>query len=129
LELQLPLIRFAVKLSLSQKIFKFLLQIEGGWREDGKGPSIWDTLTHEHPDLIADHSTADVGADSYHFYGKDIEALKFVGVKFASTVQEFLSQFYYQFQHYRFSVAWSRSQSQGVQLLQSINRRAYRQQY
>lgn len=55
-------------------------QIEGGWKDDGKGPSIWDTLVHSHPELIVDHSTADVGPDSYHFYKKDIEALKKVGV-------------------------------------------------
>lgn len=59
-----------------------LLKIEGGWQEDGKGPSIWDTLAHDHPELIADHSTGDVGPDSYHFFKKDIQALKEIGVSF-----------------------------------------------
>ena len=53
----------------------------GAWNEDGKGMNIWDTLTHNHPELIADHLTADVGPDSYHFYKDDIEALKQVGVR------------------------------------------------
>lgn len=55
-------------------------QIEGGWEENGKGPSIWDTLVHDHPELVADRSTADVGPDSYHFYKSDLQALKQVGV-------------------------------------------------
>lgn len=51
-------------------------QIEGGWNEDGRGPSIWDTFTHEHPEMIVDHSNADVGPDSYHKFDQDMEALK-----------------------------------------------------
>lgn len=51
-------------------------QIEGGWNADGRGPSIWDTFTHEHPEMIDDHSNGDVSADSYHLFDKDLEALK-----------------------------------------------------
>lgn len=55
-------------------------QIEGGWKDDGRGPSIWDTLVHNHPELIADRTTPDIGPDSYHFYKSDVKALKQVGV-------------------------------------------------
>lgn len=72
-------------------------QVEGAWNISGKGPSIWDTLTHAHPELIADHSNADSGPDSYHLYLQDIEALKIVG-----------------FQHYRFSISWSRLLPDGI---------------
>lgn len=55
-------------------------QIEGAWNEGGKSPSIWDTFTHEHSEQIVDGSNGDVSADSYHFYEKDIQALKQTGV-------------------------------------------------
>lgn len=57
-------------------------QTEGAWNEDGKSASMWDVYTHQHPELVFDGSSADVGPNSYHFYGDDIEAVKSVGVSF-----------------------------------------------
>lgn len=56
-------------------------QIEGGWNLDGKTPNIWDTATHNNPDMIFDRSNGDVGPDSYHFYKEDVKALKDAGVR------------------------------------------------
>ncbi|CAI8600817.1 unnamed protein product [Vicia faba] len=66
-------------------------QYEGAAREGGKGPSIWDTFTHSHPDRIAGHSNGDVAVDSYHRYKEDVAMMKDIG-----------------FNAYRFSIAWSR---------------------
>lgn len=63
-------------------------QIEGGWNADGKGPSIWDQYTHDHPERISDGQNCDVGADSYHFYEEDIKAVKSLGVS-ESRLNEF----------------------------------------
>lgn len=55
-------------------------QIEGAWNVDGRTPDIWDDLMHRQPELFNGKVTSDVGTDSYHQYGQDIEALKAVGV-------------------------------------------------
>ncbi|XP_050215153.1 beta-glucosidase 12-like isoform X2 [Mercurialis annua] len=66
-------------------------QIEGKANKKCRGPSIWDTFSHEQPGRIADGSNADVADDSYDRYKDDIELMEDMGLD-----------------AYRFSISWSR---------------------
>ncbi|CAO2636694.1 Lactase/phlorizin hydrolase [Lemmus lemmus] len=65
-------------------------QVEGAWRADGKGLSIWDTFSHT-PLRIGNNDNGDVACDSYHKIAEDVVALQNLGVS-----------------HYRFSISWPR---------------------
>ncbi len=71
-------------------------QVEGGAKEGGRGPSIWDTFSHI-PGKVHENETGDVADDYYHRYKEDIGLLKDVGAKI-----------------YRFSVSWPRIFPQGT---------------
>ncbi|GLU24174.1 hypothetical protein SLE2022_401300 [Rubroshorea leprosula] len=66
-------------------------QYEGAANEGGRGPSNWDTFTHQHPEKIADGSDGDVATDSYHRYKEDVAIMREMGLD-----------------AYRFSISWSR---------------------
>ncbi|XP_047456737.1 lactase-phlorizin hydrolase-like [Mugil cephalus] len=65
-------------------------QIEGAWRADGKGLSIWDTFAHT-PGKMANHDSGDLACDSYNRIEDDINLLKQLNVS-----------------HYRLSISWTR---------------------
>jgi beta-glucosidase len=65
-------------------------QIEGAVKEDGRGPSIWDTFCRER-DRVANGDTGDIACDHYHRYPEHIALMRDLGVR-----------------AYRFSVAWPR---------------------
>ncbi|KAM6598093.1 hypothetical protein CsatA_008617 [Cannabis sativa] len=66
-------------------------QYEGAAKEDGRGPSIWDTFTYKYPEKIADRSNGDVANDAYHRYKEDVGIMKEMNLD-----------------AYRFSISWSR---------------------
>lgn len=63
-------------------------QIEGGWNEDGRTPSIWDNPPKK---KIKHGENPSVACDHYHRYKEDVALMKELGLK-----------------SYRFSVSWSR---------------------
>ena len=70
-------------------------QIEGAAREDGRGPSIWDTFSHT-PGKTWNGDTGDVADDHYHRLEADLDLMKSLGLE-----------------AYRFSIAWPRIQPTG----------------
>ncbi|KAK1589462.1 hypothetical protein Q3G72_034348 [Acer saccharum] len=66
-------------------------QYEGAAKEGGRGPSIWDTFTHNSSDRISDRSNGDIAVDFYHRYKEDVQIMKDMNLN-----------------AFRFSISWSR---------------------
>jgi beta-glucosidase len=71
-------------------------QIEGAARDDGRGPSIWDTFCRTPGRVHAGH-TGDVACDHYHRYAEDVALM--AQLNLAS---------------YRYSISWPRIQPDGT---------------
>jgi beta-glucosidase len=65
-------------------------QIEGAAREDGRGPSIWDTFSRI-PGAVANSDNGDIACDHYHRFEEDLDLIKWLGAG-----------------AYHFSIAWPR---------------------
>lgn len=71
-------------------------QIEGGARDDGKGPSIWDEFVRR-PGTVKDQSNGDTAIDHYHRFQDDIQLMAQMGIR-----------------NYRFSISWPRMMPEGI---------------
>jgi beta-glucosidase len=71
-------------------------QIEGAVTADGRGPSVWDTFSHQ-PGTIVHGDTGDIAADHYHRVEEDLDLLVQLGIR-----------------AYRFSIAWTRVLPEGT---------------
>lgn len=65
-------------------------QIEGAYREDGKGLNIWDVFSHS-PGKIENGDNGDRACDHYHLWESDLDLMSELGIN-----------------SYRFSISWSR---------------------
>ena len=83
-------------------------QIEGAWQADGKGPSIWDDLTHDRKGFIDDGSTGDEACDHYHRWREDVALMAALGIR-----------------SYRFSIAWPRILPEGTGRVNEAGLRFY----
>ena len=71
-------------------------QVEGAWKADGKGESIWDRFAHT-VGKIKGAATGNVACDSYYRYKEDIALAKQLNLT-----------------SYRFSISWPRIQANGT---------------
>lgn len=65
-------------------------QVEGAWKEDGKGLSNWDVFV-KLPGATFEGTTGEIAADHYHQFKEDVKLMADMGLD-----------------SYRFSIFWAR---------------------
>lgn len=75
-------------------------QIEGAWKKDGKGISIWDEFSHQ-INHIKNDENGDIACNHYELYPEDFKIMKDLGIK-----------------NYRMSLSWTRIMPDGVNINQ-----------
>lgn len=71
-------------------------QIEGGWKSEGKGLSVWDQLSHT-PGKIWQGHNGDRACDHYHRFKEDVALMSSIGLR-----------------AYRLSISWPRVLPDGI---------------
>jgi len=71
-------------------------QVEGGWKQDGKGMSNWDEFS-KIPGKTFENTNGDIAIDHYNRYKEDIALMAEMGLE-----------------SYRFSIAWTRIFPDGI---------------
>ncbi len=71
-------------------------QIEGAWKQDGKGESVWDMFSHT-PGKVYNENNGDVACDHYNRFKEDVKIMKEIGL-----------------QTYRLSLSWPRIMPDGT---------------
>lgn len=79
-------------------------QIEGGWKDDEREPSIWDTFAARKKIGGSRENNPSVACDHFHLYKNDVAILNRIGVN-----------------AYRFSISWSRVLKYGKGTAARIN--------
>lgn len=59
-------------------------QIDGAAKDGGRGPSIWDLMSHRVPNYVADNTTGDILGQHYYLYKQDFARLKQFGTPWYS---------------------------------------------
>ena len=57
------------------------INVEGAVKDEGRGPSIWDVLSHRVTNYVANNDTGDIADNHYYLYKQDIARIAALGTQ------------------------------------------------